>query len=55
MYGNISGSSPRKKLDISDIELSVSRPDRFIPGEIFPGTNWTGGREDHSACSDAME
>jgi hypothetical protein len=36
-------------------EWSTSRPGRFTPGEIAPGTNWIGGWVDLRAGLDDLE
>jgi hypothetical protein len=36
-------------------EWSASRPGRFTPGEIVPGTHWIGGWAGPGAGLDAME
>jgi hypothetical protein len=36
-------------------EWSASRPGRFTPGEIAPGTHWIGGWVDPRAGLDDME
>jgi len=35
-------------------EWSASRPDRFTPKEIGPGTHWIGGLVGHRAGLDAV-
>jgi hypothetical protein len=36
-------------------EMSASRPGRFIPGEISPGTHWMGGWVGFSVGLDSVE
>jgi hypothetical protein len=36
-------------------EWSASRPGRFTPGEVGPGTSWIGGWVGHKAGLDAMK